>query len=214
MKCLIAMAHCDDELLWAHPWLLSKNTEKKVLICSSDLNNPERQEYKRGPEALAEVCRETGVSEFDVQNQFFSEFYRLRTRGQGNGPLLMDWWNETTEKIAEMSADCDFIVTHSPHGAYGHLDHLMVYRAVMETSVIPVYWTDQLVKTSTWPVGVGWLGRHCYGIKTPKSEFDRLKQHYVDRNCWTWSSDEPLIVSVHRSDSHFNYRKLMEQGGH
>lgn len=204
-KALLVYAHCDDELLWGHPWLLG-NYDTRVLICSSDKTNPERQEYRRGPEALAAVCERTGVERFLSLDEFNSEFYRLKTRGPGSGKTLKQWWDKATEAIQDMSEGCNFIATHNPHGEYGHIDHLMVRRAVMSTATVPVKWTSALVETSTWPVGVGYIGDYEYSVRSRSGEFSSLKEEYVSRACWTWSSEEPMSVSVYSSDNHLARR--------
>lgn len=196
-KCLLVYSHCDDELLWGHPWLLDRSLDRRVLICCSDRDNPERQSYRRGEEALAAVCADVGVSEYRVMSRYFSEFYRLRTRGHGTGPLLKEWWQHTQENIFEMADGCDFVVTHNPWGEYGHMDHVLVRRAVVEMNCLPiVHWTSAHVETSTWPVGPHSLCGKYHWHVGQREEFRKLKQHYVSRYCWTWSSDEPMDVHL------------------
>lgn len=198
--CLIVVAHADDELLWCHPFLLDRNLHRKVLVCCSDKNNPARQSYRRGEEALAEVCADVGVDEYKVMSKYFSEFYKLRTRGPGEGPILMDWWNEAQSHVAEMMQDCDFIATHSPvHGNYGHRDHLLVTQMVWSIPSRPVIkWADICTPTTTWPIPHMTVPsepeRHIFSADP--LEFARLKQHYVSRDCWTWSRDEQLSCDV------------------
>lgn len=196
---LLVYAHCDDELLWGHPFLLDRSVQRRVLICSDDSTNPARQAYRRGPEALAAVCDAVGIREFRTL-PYHSEFYRLRTRGVGEGPLLMNWWDDAAHALKTMSEGCDFIATHSPHFEYGHLDHMMVRRVVMETACVPPKWTDARVATSTWPIGHRWIAAEDIEgvVRTPRADFDRLKWEYVSRDCWTWSSEEPLEVQVVR----------------
>lgn len=201
-KCLLVYAHCDDELLWGHPWLLDRSLERSVLICCSDRLNPARQSYRRGEEALAAVCADVGVTEHRVLSDYFSEFYRLRTRGAGDGPLLKDWWRDAQAAVREMMVGCDFIVSHNPWGEYGHLDHVLVRRMVIETEGSPVlHWTTARVETSTWPVGQHSLqGHYRWFTGTDHDEFSRLKEHYVSRDCWTWSSAEPKDVYLAKDD--------------
>lgn len=207
-RALLVYAHCDDELIWGHPFLLDRSLDRRVLICSSDKTNPDRQSYRLGEEALEAVCRDVGVSDFRVL-PFQSEFYRLRTRGLGNGPLLMQWWETAQAAISDMMRCCDFIATHNPIGEYGHMDHVLVRRAVLEMDYRPtVRWTNARVTTTTWPVSrFGLFGRSSYRIceqppPTDAEEFDRLKSHYVSRGCYTWSSEEPLVVTAMEEDVH------------
>ena len=41
-KVLMVMAHPDDEILFGWPVFFDPKYKKKLLICSSDYNNPER----------------------------------------------------------------------------------------------------------------------------------------------------------------------------
>lgn len=198
-RVLLVYAHADDELLWGHPWLLNRSLDRRVLICCSDKNNPARQSYRRGEEALAAVCADVGITEYRVLDQYWSEFYRLRTRGPGDGPLLKDWWDNAQMAVRKLMRECDAIATHNPIGEYGHLDHILVRRMVSEmTDRKRMLWTDARVETSTWPVGQERVSIHerqdAEQCRQNAGLFNQLKDHYESRDCWTWSRDEPLNV--------------------
>lgn len=199
-RCLIVGAHCDDEILGQGFATFDRGLERKVLILSSDKTNPLRQSYRRGEEALAEVCADLGVSEFRVLSDFHSEFYRLRTRGPGDGPILMDWWNSASAAVREMAKDCDFVAIDNPWGYYSHMDHLLARRMVLSTVDLPVRWCDATYRTTTWPMGAKHhLVPRCefvsdYSIN--ETEFERMRQHYVTRQAWTWDHEAPLTGSV------------------
>ena len=54
----IIMAHPDDEVIFG--WMVLKEIDK-ILICSSDFNNPDRAWCKNRKLALQEVCKELKV---------------------------------------------------------------------------------------------------------------------------------------------------------
>jgi len=51
------MAHPDDEIIFGWPVL---KEAQKIIICSSDLNNPERAWCKDRKKALKDVCELLG----------------------------------------------------------------------------------------------------------------------------------------------------------
>ncbi len=181
------------------------DTEKRIVICSSDLTNPARQSYRRGEEAFAAVCEKIGVVQSRVL-PFHSEFSRLRTRGPGDGPIQMDWWKAATAAVVEMSEGCDFIATDNPWGFYSHGDHLLVRRMVLSSGVdLPVRWSDLFWTTTTWPQGsLSRQMRQCrlfaekigeYKMDTPL--FEELRQQYVSRGAWTWDHPVQGIVNIY-----------------
>lgn len=201
-RCLIVVCHCDDEILGQGFATFDQSIERRVLVLSSDRLNPLRQSYRRGEEALAGVCADLGVSDYRVLSQFHSEFSRLRTRGHGDGPILMDWWNAASATVAEMSEGCDFIAIDNPWGFYSHGDHLLARRMVLSTSDLPVRWSTAYFKTSTWPIGncdrLMPRGAKLIGeFHLDMALFDRMRQHYVTRDAWTWDHPVQSVVQVY-----------------
>lgn len=197
MKALLVYAHADDEIIFGWPFAFDDSLQKRLLICSCDEDNPDRRWCRRQREALAAVGRDLGIEDIK-QMRFHSEFYRLPSRGDQR-PLLKTWWESIVEKIHEMSEGCDFIATHNSHGEYGHMDHLLVRRAVLENTELPVKSTTAFHRTKTWPIGE--VSRVTSKQLSPdefildKSRYERLKTHYTSRACFSW--DNPVPNKVH-----------------
>jgi hypothetical protein len=201
IRCLVLASHCDDEILGQGAFTLDMSIERKVLVVSSDRLNPTRQSYRRGEEALAAVCADLGVKEHRALSQFHSEFSRLRTRGPGDGPILMDWWRAASAALLEMEQGCDFVAVDGPWGHYSHLDHLLLRRMVLSTTRLPVRWTTARYETSTWPIGnLDRLMPKCelvQHVEVDPDLFEQMRQHYVTRGAWTWDHPAPLSVDIY-----------------
>jgi LmbE family N-acetylglucosaminyl deacetylase len=198
-KCLMVGAHCDDHEIFMFPWFQDRSIQRIALVCSDDSKNPARASYARGPEAFHASCELAGIT---VRRTlpFGSEFYRLRTRGAGEGPILMDWWNIASEAVREMSEGCDFVVCHGP-ADYCHMDHILVRRMVYATTRLPIRWADGFHQTTTWPVGDRTRLVNC-GTKIGTAELDvelyeRCKAEYDKRGAWTWSWPCPTPVGLY-----------------
>lgn len=193
----ILVPHPDDEALFMGRWFLDESFEKRVLACSDDSKNPSRAWCCKQSEAFAASCTLMGAERFE-QIPYFSEFYKLRTRGKGDGPLLMDWWNDTLKSLHELvDGWADLIATTSPDGNYGHLDHILCHRLAVENFNIPVGWQDSFHRTTTWPIGEK-LPRHNLGMPhtLDKEAFEQVKKCYTDRGCWTWDNPVQEVVRV------------------
>ena len=64
-KVLMVMAHPDDEIIFGWSIFQDKSIEKKLLICSSDFHNKEREWCKYRKDALFEICKELNKLEAD-----------------------------------------------------------------------------------------------------------------------------------------------------
>lgn len=199
MKVLLVYSHADDEIIFGWPFLFNRKIERSVLICSNG-RKPQYQGWEKPQqEALAAVCEKLGVTEHHLL-PYDAEFYKLRTRGAGDGPLLKEWWNTAQLYVEKLAEGCDLIVTHSPWGEYGHLDHCLVHRCVRE--MYPAYdrprmvWTDAYYKTSTWPLGDF---KECTGEEAPEFDYwlyEALKKEYTDRGCWSWDNPVPFTTKL------------------
>jgi hypothetical protein len=94
-KVLIFMAHPDDEILFGWPIFFNPNYEKKVIICSSDYNNPQRQWCKYRKNSLFKVCEQEGVPVHCLD--YDSSFYKTATRRPKDLPRN-DWGDSNSTK--------------------------------------------------------------------------------------------------------------------
>ena len=81
-KVLMILAHPDDEVILGWPVLQDPSFDKEILVCSSDRNNPARQQYAHRREALAAMC-ESFVFPYtclDYDSDFFRTPYRRKRK--------------------------------------------------------------------------------------------------------------------------------------
>jgi len=185
---LMVIAHPDDEVIFGWPILQNPNIKKKILCCSSDLNNPDRVWCKNRKLALEKICTEIGVEKMECLD-YNSEFYRLQTRNEE----LKRMTGKIISNIEAMRP-FDFIYTHNFWGEYGHLDHILVNNICFGLDENVVL-SDILLK-SNWicdkpnkflfrsEMGKGDLQKnivlnHCL--------YDKLESIYRGFGVWTWS---------------------------
>src|SRR5690606_22775366 len=159
-------------------------------------DNPERQQFRGGEEALRSVCDEEGIKDVGVWSRFHSECYRVPARGDGK--RLRDWREGASAAVHRMSVGCDFVATFSPWGSYGNADHLLVRRMVLSQTKLPVQWADDVTRVGPWPIGnVSRLCRFAQFIRVARLEewqIGQLKEEYLSRGAWTW--DYPVQTTV------------------
>tara|TARA_E500000331_G_scaffold357022_1_gene417240 strand:- start:5858 stop:6493 length:636 start_codon:yes stop_codon:yes gene_type:complete len=203
------MAHPDDEIIFGWPILQNPEIKKKILICSSDYNNPGRQWCKNRKEALFEIGNYVD-SEETICLDYNSEFYRMPTRPVNGGPTEEDGktsghWRlmcqHIVNTIENMSEDCDAIFTHNPYGEYGHIDHLMLFDLVYKNFEKPILITD-IKQGSNWAKlpnedknkrikNLFYRDSFLEDCKLDKILLSFCKAKYESKNAWTWS--DPVI---------------------
>ena len=116
MKVLMVLAHPDDEIIFGWPIFQNFRIQKEIIMCSTDYNNPARQQYAHRKFLLQEVCEKYQVplTCFDYP----SEFYKLETRGT----TLEDCQNTIVDCVKSKVNDFDYVFTHNPMAvSYTHL---------------------------------------------------------------------------------------------
>lgn len=136
----MVLAHPDDEVIFGWPVFFGPY-ERKLVICSSDENNPKRQWCAHRKNALKEVCEHENV-EFECLPHD-SGFYSITGR-KGKLAAFCD------DVASRLEGDHDVVFTHNPVGEYGHADHKLLFDIVISRSNKPVWYTDICVKTG-WP---------------------------------------------------------------
>jgi len=195
---LMVIAHPDDEIIFGWPIFQNPTIKKKILCCSSDLNNPERVWCKHRKNALQKVC-EIANGEKLICLDYNSEFYRLPTRNED----LKKMSRNVVDNIEKMDP-FDYIYTHNFWGEYGHLDHILINNICFSLKR-DIIVSDMFVKSN-------WL---CYNeppnlfkknieeneivrnINIDISLFPKYEKIYRDAGVWTWSS--PINVACNLS---------------
>ena len=185
-KCLMVMAHPDDEIIFGWPIFQDKSIEKELILCSSDANNPERSWCSHRKKVTQRICDnlEIPLTVLDYP----SEFYRYETR------------NESMSKVQDHIVDTiqsktyDYIFTHNPYGEYGHIDHKMVFDIVTMRTDKPVWITDICMK-SNWPsldypsdrVHKLYYNNRIRECKLDEDLYSYCEKEYRDFQVWTWN---------------------------
>jgi hypothetical protein len=184
-KILMVFAHPDDEVVAGWPLFQLGGLHKSLLICSSDLNNPERAWCKRRKFVTEQICADRGI-EFRCLD-YDSEFYRLETRKGSFSRCCAEI------EAAVRKFDFDAVFTHNPWGEYGHIDHMMVHHVVMSMGV-PVVMTDMMVpsnwvpwKTPSPTVRNAYFRKRILDAEIDMKLYRRIEQLYREQNVWTWS---------------------------
>lgn len=197
---VLVVAHPDDEILWFSSVL---NDCKRVLVCfgpsatSKQIWDSGRaalmQNYPLAKVTFLKVRQSDAFETADWANPKESdwglELRRGRTRShyRENAEKLLSILNE--ELKHEKS-----IVTHNPWGEYGHEEHVQVFRVLSQLKDKLGF--DLFVDSYVGSRSAGLLSRHLHTInghpvvqETDRVLAHRLKNLYVDSNCWTWAHD-------------------------
>lgn len=181
------IAHPDDEVIFGWPVL---KQAKRIVCCSSDLHNPERQWCKDRKLALKEVGDLVGAEVVCLDHP--SEFYRTNAR---NGSL-----HRLVTEVLSLIKEEELLFTHNLWGEYGHLDHILVHQ-------IGLYSGKKIVCTDI-TLGEGWMPvRNMVNPLSPVGHFmndlslyEKCKAIYDRYGCWTWN--RPPIMGAHVYESH------------
>lgn len=183
----LLVAHPDDEVIFGWPVL---QRAKRIICCSSDLNNPDRQWCKDRKKALYEIGSLLGIS-VDCLD-YNSEFYKVDAR---KGEL----W-KLSQDVLSLLQSAGSVFTHNPWGEYGHMDHILIHQ-VARASGKKLFYSDICVEAG-WQPCIPWpsLIKEVEFCTNDISFYERCKAIYERIGCWTWSK-APIINARIYADS-------------
>tara|TARA_R100001509_G_scaffold164556_1_gene142623 strand:- start:228 stop:875 length:648 start_codon:yes stop_codon:yes gene_type:complete len=211
-KILMVMAHPDDEILFGWPIFFNPNYEKKLIICSSDFNNPDRKWCKYRKHSLFKVCNAENVPVYCLD--YNSSFYKTPTRRPKNLPRndygdsqapFRKMCDHIAKAVRNVEDDFDYIFTHNPYGEYGHMDHKLLFELILKTTKKDILITDICIN-SNWAAKKDFtkkINRLYYSnkIDTCSIDIDKYKKYediYKQDNVWTWSRPIPEKCSLYK----------------
>jgi len=178
------IAHPDDEIIFGFPVL---QNAKKIICCSSDLNNPERAWCKDRKLALKEIGQKVGAEIICLD--YNSEFYRLPTR---DGSLM-----RLASDILSLLGPEEVLFTHNPWGEYGHLDHVLVHQVAL-LSGKRLLFSDISLEAGWIPSGKRRLSGKVVGCFGNDLQFyNECKAIYDSFGCWTWSKPPVMETRIY-----------------
>ena len=192
---LIVVAHPDDEIIFGWPILQDKTIRKKILCCSSDFSNKEREWCKYRKLSLFEVCKKIECEVICLD--YDSEFYRMETRKETLSGMLKN----VILKIKNMES-FDYIYTHNFWGEYGHLDHIIINNICMSLNY-PILISDMFIESNWMPfLEMPIHYKKMFNVSENNCVLDtdfynEIKNIYKKSNVWTWSKQpiEKCLIS-------------------
>ena len=206
---LMVLAHPDDEILFGWPIFFDKNYNKKIIMCSTDANNKDRQWCAHRKHVMSLICKNEKVEVEFIDNN--SSFYKTQTRRPSSAPLndsgdsqapYRSLCQNIVDKVKNQEKSFDYIFTHNPYGEYGHKDHILIFDLILKNTEKPMLVTD-IIHRSNWSFNDrNSLSDSCKIKKTfykkifredcqmDVDKFNFYKSVYQKNNCWTWWREE------------------------
>ncbi len=181
----ILMAHPDDEIIFGWPAIKEAS---KIIICSSDLHNNDREWCRNRKLALKEVCEL--LNKELVCLDYNSEFYRLPTRDETLKKMAVDVQKEIVGNV----------FTHNSWGEYGHLDHILVN--VLARQKTAIFYSDIALEINWLPIKKVPSGLFIKEVENDLDLYNKVKAIYDKYGVWTWSFDPVLKAKIYYDNSH------------
>lgn len=195
-RVLMVFAHCDDELVCGWPVLQNPAIKKGLLIASSDRYNSDRKWCAHRKYVTYDLGRSLGINVRVLD--YDSEFYQLDHRSG----KLADAEEEILRAIDDFSFD--YVLTHNPHGEYGHLAHKFLFSLLLQTARWPLLISDIYLRadwTRVEPTSPRYketfYRNHIDTVVLDESSYRKVQRFYETRGVWTWSQDPVQMARLY-----------------
>lgn len=149
MKKYLIVAHPDDEIIWFNP----ENYDRIVIVFLDRKDNPVIMKGRLAVKEchpLRDRITWLGMTE--------SNYWRDKSQAE----IYAKQYYEICAKLKQVVNKPCLIVTHAKDGEYGHSDHILVHRAVVDTF------------------------QDCTIVFKDMSLKERIKKCYEENKCFTW----------------------------
>jgi LmbE family N-acetylglucosaminyl deacetylase len=196
---VIVVAHPDDEIIWFSSIL---NQCKSVLVCFGP-SATSKESWDSGRAVLMETYPLTKVRFLKLrQSDAFEAANWSKPKEADSGLQLRRRTSSLYERNAEKLlrilevelAHESLVFTHNPWGEYGHEEHVQVFRILTELKEKLGF--DLFVNSYVSNKSVKLMSRYVQSLEgnplvreTNKTLAHRLKNLYLENNCWTWMAD-------------------------
>lgn len=218
---IIIAAHPDDELLWFGAIL--KRVDQVIVVFEDYWPDPAMGPARaralanfprdnvvnlKMPEAASYGCADWAnpkLSQWGIELGWKCELRDAKQhlkRLLGNGNALskgirrayQDNYLHLVERLrSELTADMN-VFTHNPWGEYGHEDHILVHRALVQLSdeIGFSLWMSNYCSERALPLAKTYFDSaepQFEKLPVDKKFADEVSQVYRDAGCWTWADD-------------------------
>jgi LmbE family N-acetylglucosaminyl deacetylase len=201
-KAVLVVAHPDDEILWFSSIL---DHCKSVLVCFG-ASATSKQSWDSGRAVLMETYPLAKVRFLKVSQSDAFDAANWNQPKEADSGLQLRRRRRRTRSLYRINAEKllrilevelkheSLVFTHNPWGEYGHEEHVQVFRVLMELKEKLGF--DLFVNSYVSHRSVNLMSRcmHSLGGNPLVRETDRMLAHrlknlYVENDCWTWIAD-------------------------
>jgi hypothetical protein len=195
---VMVVAHPDDEILWFSSIL---HQCKSVLVCFGP-SATSKESWDGGRAALMEMYPLAKVRFLKLrQSDAFLAANWNKPKEADSGMQLRrrsSLYEKNAEKLlrilkVELNHE-SLVFTHNPWGEYGNEEHVQVFRVLSELKEELGF--DLFVTSYVSEKSAKLMSRHAHTLEgnplacqTNRMVAHKLKNLYLENNCWTWMAD-------------------------